>query len=401
MTEDLLHRLEKVLAFAARAMPVLATLPDDPERKGRFRREKFICETALLLYAARGVRGHFQALDTQINTLCRALVPHARSEAMLTMMRLRPASASELAVAHACLQQMGFIDVDFQRKMASILASPMQRLSERLPWKEIEAKWFATLAGVAIDTQARSVLEQLTLSKGIDVLSARREELYAFTHALIYLSDFGRREPNLERSKADICLDVDCALARCLDDDDFDIAAELLMTWPYLRLHWSPTAKFAFSVLRRVEDDVGYLPSLSIRKSEFNALKANKQEEYFLFEAYHTVYVMGLLCASCLSNDMIDRDHLESDPSISCSTTMESLVPARTPMPQWEMDFARLAPADQAGLTPFLTTIALRRALHGNDFPRLRTILASVLSDDLPLTPSVDQAACVFGLLLE
>ena len=92
--------------------------------------------------------------------------------------------------------------------------------------------------------------------------------------------------------------DAECALASSLDDDDFDLAGEVLMTWPYLRASWPNSAKFCFSVLESIQHEVGFIPSLSLNMETFSGLSEPGRTHYVLLEAYHTVYVGGLLSVS-------------------------------------------------------------------------------------------------------
>src|SRR6476659_5430001 len=96
---DLERRLLSSLSIAEKAIPVLAVAPpEDLETPPSFKREKFICETALLLYAAFGPAQQSPRIKAAFEVVASALVPHARSDALLAMMRLRPSAAIELCV---------------------------------------------------------------------------------------------------------------------------------------------------------------------------------------------------------------------------------------------------------------------------------------------------------------
>lgn len=68
---------------------------------------------------------------------------------------------------------------------------------------------------------------------------------------------------------------MDVALS--LDTDDFDLTAELLLTWSMPGLPWSPVAAFAFRVLAAIEDRLGFLPGLASREARaFNRSLVDK-----------------------------------------------------------------------------------------------------------------------------
>ncbi len=257
---NLLHRLEQVLRFALEACDVVPAVLVKPDGRDRHIRQKFVAEAALLLHAADGVPDLSADTRALLDRLADALAGPARDARVLSLMQMRPSTAAELAVGHLCLSLVGRPDAWFDEQVRRTLASPLGRLSERLPWKRIEAAWFAGKLGGG-DVAVEVAMADTTLALGLGAFFPSRDEMYAFTHALIYLADFGRRPVMLARERDAVRHDAQAALAQCLDDDDFDLAAELLMTWPFLDLPWTPAAALGFAMLTAVEDRVGFLPS--------------------------------------------------------------------------------------------------------------------------------------------
>ena len=145
------------------------------------------------------------------------------------------------------------------------------------------------------------LLANSMLGRPMDALGSSRFDIYAFTHAVMYASDLGGRRIALPRPSAAIAADADTALAFSLNSNDFDLAAEVLMTWPMLGLDWSPTATFAFRLLASAEDDLGFLPGTKFDFARYRAtLKGDERSRYALMTSYHTAYVMGFLCAAAL-----------------------------------------------------------------------------------------------------
>src|SRR6202043_3161647 len=117
--------------------------------------------------------------------------------------------------------------------------------------------------------------------------------------ALIYVRDFNIRPRRLPRARALILAEAEAALARCLDEEDYDLGGEVLMAWPITGAAWSAGAAFGFRVLARAEDDNGILPAPGTRR-RLDALDGEARADYRLASGYHTAYVMGLLCAAAL-----------------------------------------------------------------------------------------------------
>lgn len=388
---DFARRLTSCLDIAASALPLLACAPYKRGVTPRYQREKFICETALLLYAADGAAYDSPQLRERIHALASALAPHARSETVLMTMHLRPALAPELSVAHNCLTRIGYPDPAFQGELEHALGASAVGMLERAPWKQLEHAWGAGIGNPPLTMDPGCAPAKSMLGTGLDAFAAEREDLYAFTHALIYLTDFGLAPRTPPRAAALLVADADVALARCLDDDDFDLAAELLLTWPYLRATWTPTATFALAVLTDVEDEVGLLPSLTLSAERFAELADAERRLYVLREAYHTVYVMGFLASALLLPGCTPPAGIEAARDVGAARTVLSLLPACTPMPLWEARLARLPETQQDSLAPFLAAVGVRRAITQSDFGRLRDILTASIEEGLPITPAIRQ----------
>lgn len=390
---DLERRLSIALGIAGRAIPILAADWDDaPADAPAFRREKFICETALLLYAATPASRANPALRDQLRQVAEALVPWARSADIAAAMRLCPYMASELSVAHLCLDAIGMPDHAFDALIALAVAED-HPVPEMAPWKDIESDWMARRRPCfrRLGDLDRSIA-RTGFARGIDVLSARREEYYAFTHALLYLCDFGRSAIEAPRPVAQILSEAEAALAGRLDDDDFDLCAELLLSWPYLRVPLSASARFCLAVLCRVEDELGFLPALGMRLGEIKK-KSKSERTRFLFDrAYHTAYTMGFLVAAMLLPSGSERSPGRRGCPGSAARLRRLLLD--TPRaPQWEADFASLASEDQDELAPLLATIGIKRALAAHDLARIRDILELCLQLGVERTAAARQAA--------
>src|SRR3569833_1855631 len=99
------------------------------------------------------------------------------------------------------------------------------------------------------------------MTRPVDLLHGTREDLNAFTHALMYATCFNSAPWGINIESFEILDEAEAMLARCLDEQDYDLAGELLLAWPLTGSDWSALATFAFNVLLRVEDEASFLPS--------------------------------------------------------------------------------------------------------------------------------------------
>src|SRR5215813_2682460 len=85
------------------------------------------------------------------------------------------------------------------------------------------------------------------LYSSMDLLGASREDICAFTHALMYVRDFKNRPLRLPRAKRLILADAEAALAWCLGEQAYDLAGEVLLAWPLTRTDWNAVCRLWFS----------------------------------------------------------------------------------------------------------------------------------------------------------
>lgn len=263
--------------------------------------DKLVAETALLASAVLSLEGKVDdALIQNADALVQSILPYARSRHIGVACMAHPGLTKDYRAAHLILQRTGYPDAKFQRLLEISSASALISCRERLPHRKLEQAWLAYLGGAPV--WSPQLIAETALAHPQDVLFSSRDDVYAFTHALMYATDFGRLPLPSEISTDDLCMTADAALVAAMDCDDFDLAGELLMTWPLTGRPFSDRAAFCFQVLCVIEDEVGILPSFSLDGREFRELPVNARDHHKSAAGYHTVYVMGLLSALLLKS---------------------------------------------------------------------------------------------------
>jgi len=230
----------------------------------------------------------------------------------------------------------------------------------------------------------------------MDALGSTRFDIYAFTHAVMYASDLGERVVVLPRPSRAVAADADAALAFSLDSNDFDLAGEVMLTWPMLGLVWSPAAIFAFRLLADVEDDVGFLPGSTFDFTRYQALTGDERARFALLTSYHTAYVMGFLCALALKRGCAPPTTVPpARRSRGAGTAVMRLVGTDGPTSCWRKPFSGLAPRQQDSVAPLVLAMLLRRARTKGDLSLIRKALEVALAYDLIDGPAPTQAAAL------
>jgi len=360
--------------------------------------EKVVAETAMLLVCVESIQAVDSSLRTRVDSIARLLAPHARSETVLSAICLDPGLARDHAVAHAILSRLGLPDPDVDHLLLESLAVGPMFGPERLPHRQLEQQWLQRVwsGGVAKSGPDDELVTLSMLGRPLDTLASTRDDLYAFTHSVMYWSDLGARRPDPPRPAPDIAADAEAGLAYSLDRDDFDLTAELLLTWPMLGLAWSPAATFAFGLLASVEDDLGFLPGSAFDLARYEALRGEEQSLYALLTSYHTGYVMGFLCAAALRPGCAPPAGVApASGSQGAGQALFRQTVAADAKPRWKEAFIALAPAQQDSIAELLLAAVLRRAASCGDLRLLHDALQLAVQHNVIDGPAPRQAVAL------
>ena len=305
--------------------------------------KKVVAEAAMLLRCAASLRHADSRLSSTIDELARKLTGPARGKQLLAALCLEPALALDHTAAHIHLSDLGFGDPAVDRLLLEIFQGEAIGGPERLPMQELEHQW---LRGIWLgdNDDVSALVARTCIARPIDILGCRTQDLYTFTHVLLYASDMGRRSIAWPRPPEEIVHDADAALAAAVDAGNFDLAAELIWTWPMLRLPWSAAATFSFGILAALQDECGFLPGPEYSVEERERLPEDMRDEYVLRTSYHATLVMGFACAMALGSPHAPPAIV--GPMAEPGETVEQilrLVHDESREPRWRSAFRQLA----------------------------------------------------------
>jgi len=334
-------------------------------------------------------------IETRTKTLAELLMVHARSDRMRLGVCLEPALSLDYAQAHACLSRLGYPDPAFDKLLEQSQLSQARSGRERPPHRVLEQQWIAGLLGISpagLRKHNGSAAAASVLGNPLDLLSGGREDVYALTHALMFVAGGDLPPRPLPRRRSAILSEAEAVLAWCLDESDYDLGGEVLLAWPLTGSPWSPAAAFGFRVLARVEDVVGFLPSAGTRVERLNKLQGDERTNYLMASAYHTAYVMGLLCAASLRPGCA--------PPVAIPTRKAQPGSAKAILTRlgagaahWREELDRLTEPERDSLTGLILTAALRRRVRDRDFDGVRELLSAGYEWGLADSPAASQAA--------
>lgn len=391
---DLVARLLHALKIAKRALELFAIdgYADAELPENSFRPEKAVAETAMLIYAASAVR-HIPAVGERLDELAQLLLPHARSRRTLLNIALHPSICLDFAVPHVLLTKLGYSDPGFDEVIKTCMRSRVSEGHERPPFAAVEQKWITSLIeDNGPSSNWRPYLRNSVLNRPLDILGGPREDAYAFTHLMMYCTDFGFRAPFLPRPRTVTLAQARSLLAKCLDDEDYDLAGEILLAWPLSGAPWSPLTTFVFHVLASVEDRVGVLPGGTTSSDRLKRLDGEERTQYTFGTAYHTAYVMGMICAASLRPGRAPSARIagrEANPQlVDCLLDFTG-----TDQGHWQPAFAELSHRQQAALLPFLLDVAIVQNCRKRDYQNVASLLTIAYENNLSDSVLCGQAA--------
>jgi len=396
-TTDLVWRLCHALDIAKETIGLLASdgfsNPDDPGNK--IVPEKIIGETAFLLFASSVVNTHKEIAE-RIKVLAAILILYARNEKILLEICLHPAIAMEYAQAHVCLKSIGYPDDRFDEVLIKSIGAQAHHGRERNPHRMLEQEWIKKIGGYRpAPAHINITIADSVLTQPIDLLHGTRDDVYAFTHALMYVSSFNVDPWPIQRSREEILSEADAMLARCLDEQDYDLAGEVLLSWPLTGKTWSAPAVFAFRVLTKVEDEAGFLPSPATRVDTLQQLEGDNRKKYLFATAYHTAYVMGLLCSAALQPGRTPPKNIPVDNLLSTGSAKRILPFLRHDLQNthWFNEFSQLTGPEQDALAGLLLNIALVQNIRQRKYGVVYQLVEIAYDLDIADTAMVIQAA--------
>lgn len=258
--------------------------------------DKMVLEASLLALVAGRYPGARNAAEELIQEVAKHTDVTLR---IYELVRWRPHLRTSLGLLWVALDSFDCGNISQRRLMCELWERepfPVQP-HERSPYRLLDQAWVSSKArGVLHPAIESGVLLPFTSLGNLDGAPfMHSSDLYALTHAAMYMTDFGEWAlPNVFASEVIGAL----SLSRLLDED-FDLAAELALADVLVGDATADEGQIVVrAVLNDVFDSLGYVPSPTYDQGECNL--AADPETYIRFHSYHTTFVYALLCHGLL-----------------------------------------------------------------------------------------------------
>ncbi len=303
--EEMVIRLEFVLEFIENNLenfpqyqPYWKKADADAGNAG-FIAQKILSEIAWLLLVCERAPDLPASTRTTVDRIGGTLNRLLRDDANLTLAMKNSQHAASFAIAHFALTQLGYTDDLWDRLIRRTLSGADSK--ERYPYRILERLWVMSLYGIPTDLSQETVTQLSILSNDAHPLTMTDSDAYAYTHAPMYLTDFGRQPLPQGIDVAHIRATLNSAIAWQLIQRNYDLLGEFVLVSLLVSHEVSDEAAYGISTFFSVWDELGFLPSPSFDEGTFSRLPVAERPAYAFSELYHTNLVAGLLCASWIS----------------------------------------------------------------------------------------------------
>ena len=222
----------------------------------------------------------------------------ARSRATRAALAAGPSRADHV-LAHGCLHQLGCRDDTFDELARATLNTSAAESGERGPQDPSRVAWARHLL-LGDDELDHPRLDLLAIVRDIDLIRMTVEDAHAFSRALAYGTDFGRRDLPASADRPWLSGMTDALVLKALDEDDLELLGALLMAPAVLRRDWTPVQWFGWRVLCDTWGRFGFLPGPG-SGAPVESADGVENVRRVLGAVHHTTVVGGLAVATLAS----------------------------------------------------------------------------------------------------
>ncbi|MFF7635861.1 DUF6895 family protein [Kitasatospora sp. NPDC008050] len=282
-----------------------ARWPDDEGELVR-KQDKLVLETVLLLLVADrvGARQNERSWAELVEYCTR----WCRAQRVRYVMARHPQTVTSLGAGHLHLSALGYPDAGMDRLVANAVRTGEVGAHGCSPFRRMEQQWiFRQLASGPLGEIFSGLitpwdLDTPFISSDMVGIYSNRDDCYALTHALMYVTDFGQDEiPGI--TPEDLRSSIGSAACLALAISDFDILGELQLADAVVPGTASGAVQCGWALRTHVLHKQGFLPGPTFRDEDYERQPAAGRDAYRFLHQYHVAYVDALLCATVLARN--------------------------------------------------------------------------------------------------
>jgi hypothetical protein len=267
-----------------------------PEKIVQGRARKAFGELGLFLRLAH--RSPALRERSEILSLTSSWLEMAHSQRIFFDARRRVRLVPLMAVALTVMNDLDSVPVQARNALQAVLDREFIDRTELSAWSKVDIMYYFDTLGLQHGFPSVDVLlRQSSLLVPPALCHAQRMDLYAVTHLVFHLTDFGMRPlPGATPDEVyGVCDYLALALAMSLAEEDFDLVGEFLISLICIGKIGDPLSHFSTKVLLESQQPAGFIPD----RSWLRGLKGEEEKETEEFFAVYHPTLVALIVAAC------------------------------------------------------------------------------------------------------
>lgn len=303
-------RLRYVIEFALKNLEQIkdfAAYWKEFDNKAEKFEDKIFAEAATVVYTAKRISGTFKEIHNDLDGLIEIINPLIRSEYNFRLILKNPWYANTIGQGSILLTAAGCPDVEWDNLISNSFKFKSYDFKERVIFRQFDKIWTKYLVSKNYSKEeTRILLDYSVLKSGTFPGLMDTNDIYALTHTIIYLTDFGNTDEFKLSGDNHLKELVDLLILWSLLHEDYDLLGELLICSVILNDSFNDYSLLGWKTYTYVWDSLNFIPSPGFDEDIFTKLDEKTRRAYAFKELYHPNFVAGILSALLLIENHSD-----------------------------------------------------------------------------------------------
>lgn len=255
--------------------------------------DKLVAETLLFLLLVNRLPQQDE-VSSLVSEMASKLDRYARSPRHLLILSSNPQAVVGVALSHIILNKLGVKNNIFDDVIDAAFSSKFVCSVDRPNFRQMEMRWLQCLFK-GIQPDFSDLLPCSLLMQPLHPIYMRREDAYAVTHAVMYLTNFGEISWSNVVSLKLIESFLEHSVSWCLAYMDWDLLGEILIVYLLVGCQESSFYITASIIMRNIFKKNTVMPGPNHNNEVYAQLESHKKIAYRDIHGYHSTYVYGIL----------------------------------------------------------------------------------------------------------
>lgn len=306
-------RLRYVIEFAVKNLNQIkdfAAYWKEFDNKAEKFEDKIFAEAATVFYVADRISGKFKEIHHDLDGLLEIIKPLIRSDYNFRLILKNPWYANTIGQGSILLSAAGCPDDEWDYLISNSFKNRSYNFKERVIFRQFDKIWTKYLVSKNFSKEETSTLLNYSILKsGTFPGIMDTNDIYAMTHTIIYLTDFGFKDDFKLSKDNHLKENVDLLILWSLLHEDYDLLGELLICSVILNNGFNDYSLLGWKTYTDIWDSLNFIPSPGFDEDIFMKLDEKTRRAYAFKELYHPNFVAGILTAIILI-----KNHSDSKP---------------------------------------------------------------------------------------